>query len=113
MPEDKLVTQIIPLQHASAGEVRKILVPMISRQGLLVAYAPTETLILADYASNIRRLLRIIKELDQPGADLKLNLIHLEYASAPKIAGYINKLLSVQKKLKENQPMAWPWQMRG
>ena len=98
LQEDKLVTQIIPLQHASAGEVRKILVPMISRQGLLVAYAPTETLILADYASNIRRLLRIIKELDQPGADLKLNLIHLEYASAPKIAGYINKLLSVQKK---------------
>jgi len=100
--EDKLVTQIIPLEYASAHEVRKILIPMVSKQGLLVAYSPTETLILADYASNIRRLLRIIKEIDAPGVDVHMELVHLEYASATKICNHINKLLHTKKRITKN-----------
>ena len=100
LTEDKIVTQIIHLKFASPNDIRNILAPMISGVGLMVVYPPTETIILTEYASNISRLMRIIKKLDRPGIvpDLKLELLHLEYASASKVANYTNQILTSQKK---------------
>ncbi|GIX49502.1 MAG: hypothetical protein KatS3mg131_3713 [Candidatus Tectimicrobiota bacterium] len=63
---DEFITQLIPLEHADANEIRNLLSPMVSRESSLLAYAPTNTLILTDVASNISRLLKIIRALDVP-----------------------------------------------
>ena len=62
--EDKVVTQLIPLKYASAGELKKLFAPMISKSSIILAYAPTNTLVVTDVYSNIKRLLRIISAID-------------------------------------------------
>ncbi|MFP4515768.1 MAG: type II secretion system secretin GspD [Desulfovibrionales bacterium] len=96
-PTDRFVTRIIPLQHASSNEVRKVLAPLISKQGILVAYPPNETLILTDYASNIQRMMRIISQIDVVSYDSKLNVIYLEHGSAEKIVAQIQELLQARR----------------
>ena len=64
---DELITQLVQLNHVPATQLVPILRPLIPQSGHLAAYVPTNTLILADRASNVRRILRIIREVDQPG----------------------------------------------
>jgi general secretion pathway protein D len=100
-PEDQVVTQVIPLEHATAAELRKILVPMVSKQGLIVSYNPTETLILIDYESNVNRLLKIIDMVDIKTFEGTLTLVQLENASASDVASKLSNLLSAGQKGKQ------------
>lgn len=97
-PGDTFVTQIIPLQHAAAAEIRKIMMPMVSKEGILVAYDITETLILTDYFSNIQRLLKIVNELDIPLEDARITVIRLKHADATEVGTQIGKLVQPVKK---------------
>ena len=97
-PGDTFVTQIIPLQHAAAAEIRKIMMPMVSKEGILVAYDITDTLILTDYFSNIQRLLKIVNELDIPLEDARITVIRLKHADATEISTQVGKLVQPVKK---------------
>ncbi len=93
-PQDQVITQVIPLAHASAAELRKILVPMVSKQGLIVSYNPTETLILIDYESNVNRLLKIIDMVDVKTFQGTITLVQLGNASATDLTGKLSQLLT-------------------
>src|SRR5688572_29239241 len=41
---DAFVTQLIPMVHADANEIRALLTPLVSKQSSLLAYPPTNTL---------------------------------------------------------------------
>jgi general secretion pathway protein D len=98
-PDDRIITQIIPLLHANAQEVRKLLAPMVSKQGVVIAYDPTDTLIITDFQSNIQRLLSIVEEIDVEFQEANISVMPLEYASAEKLAETISRLL--ESKLKQ------------
>ncbi len=100
-PGDTFVTQIIPLAHASANELRKIMLPLVSKEGILIAYPPTETLILTEYLSNIQRLLGIINELDVPMEDAQITVIRLKYADAGDMVGHVAKIVQAANKGKK------------
>ncbi|MES0397433.1 MAG: type II secretion system secretin GspD [Syntrophobacteria bacterium] len=97
-PNDRIITQIMPLLHANAQEVRKLLAPMVSKQGVVIAYNPTDTLIITDFQSNIQRLLSIVEEIDVEFQEATVSVMPLEYASAEKLAESISRLL--ESKLK-------------
>ena len=59
-PDDKMITQLIPLQYADSQQLIPILTPLVSSQGYMTSYAPTNTLIVTDLSSNVRKLLTII-----------------------------------------------------
>src|SRR5208337_4177163 len=61
---DTMITQIIPIQYANVNDVKTLFTPLVSKESLLVAYQPTNTLIVTDALSNINRLLKILKEVD-------------------------------------------------
>ncbi|MCX5877730.1 MAG: type II secretion system protein GspD, partial [Deltaproteobacteria bacterium] len=84
-PEDKIVTQLVPLKHADAVNLGRLLASLVEKTGLLVPYAETNTLIVIDSLSNINRLLRIITELDVPG-DEEIWVTQLKYAKADDLA---------------------------
>lgn len=84
--EDRMITQLIPLQYADSQQLLPILSPLISQQGFLTSYSPTNTLILTDLSSNIRKLLTIINNFDIEGSKLETSIIALKYASATEIA---------------------------
>ena len=84
-PEDKIVTQMVPLTHADALNLARLLASLVEKTGLLVPYAETNTLIVIDTLSNINRLVRIITELDVPG-DEEIWVTQLKYAKAADLA---------------------------
>jgi len=98
-PDDRIITQIMPLHYANAQEVRKLLAPMVSKQGVVIAYNPTDTLIITDFQSNIQRLLSIVEEIDVEFQEANISVMPLEYASAENLAEKISRLL--ESKLKQ------------
>ena len=97
-PDDRIITQIMPLLYANAQEVRKLLAPMVSKQGVVIAYDPTDTLIITDFQSNIQRLLSIVEEIDVEFQEANISVMPLEYASSENLAEKISRLL--ESKLK-------------
>jgi len=85
-PEDKVVTQLIPLEYANPDELKKLFAPLISKSSVIVSYPPTRMLIITDVLSNIRRLLRIVSEIDVVGIGEEISVIPLEHAKASDMA---------------------------
>lgn len=83
---DRFVTRLLPLKHVEAEAVAGILAPLVSKDSSIVAYAPTNTLILTDAYSNIERLIEILGSLDVPTVDVVLEIIHLKFAAAESVA---------------------------
>jgi general secretion pathway protein D len=59
--EERVVVCMIRLEHADAENLASVLKPFLSPQGSIVAYAPTNTLIIRDRASIVDMLAEIIK----------------------------------------------------
>lgn len=89
-PEDKVVTQLIPLRYADPNELKKLFIPLISKSSVLVSYPPTRTLIVTDVFSNIKRLLRITKAIDVEGVGEEITVVPLEHATASVMAKSLN-----------------------
>jgi general secretion pathway protein D len=85
-PEDKIVTQLIPLKYANPEDIQKVLSGLISKNSLIASYAPTGMLIITDVLSNIRRLLEIVDALDVEGTNEVISLIPLEHGGAESMA---------------------------
>jgi general secretion pathway protein D len=91
-PEDRVVTQIIPLKYADPEEVKRLLTPLVSKNSVVLAYSPANTLIVTDVHSNIQRLLTILKPIDVPGIGQKISVIPLQHADAAKLATLLTNL---------------------
>ncbi|MBI4516048.1 MAG: type II secretion system secretin GspD [Deltaproteobacteria bacterium] len=92
-PSDEFITRLIPLEHVDANNMVSIMQPMVSPDGLLAAYAPTNSLILIDTAANSARLLRILIELDVEGRERGIEVLRLNYAFATEIAATLAQVL--------------------
>jgi general secretion pathway protein D len=95
---DKMVTRLIPLRYADPGEMQTLLTPMISKNGVLAAHPPTNTLIVTDVDSNIVRLLQIIREIDVPDFSMKTSVIPLKHAAAEELSKKLLDLLEESTK---------------
>lgn len=91
-PDDKVVTQIIPLQHSDPNELKKILAPLVSKTSVVIAHAESGLLIITDVLSNITRLLDIIESIDVPSIGEELVILPLKHASASNVAKSISQL---------------------
>ncbi len=92
--EDRIVTQLIPLKYADPVDVKRLFTPMVSKSSVILAYTPTNILIITDVYSNIKRLLKILKEIDITGIGQQISVIPIEYAEATRL---VNLLTTVFK----------------
>jgi general secretion pathway protein D len=92
-PEDKVVTQLIPLKYADPEEVKRLFTPLVSKNSIILGYAPANTVIITDMQSNIQRLAKILKQIDQPGTGQKISIITLQNADAAKLVTLLTNLL--------------------
>lgn len=99
-PGDEVVTQIIPLTYADPEEIKKLFTPMVSKSAVLLSYAPTNTLIITDVHSNIRRLMRILSVIDVTDVGRELTVLPLEFANAEKLIKILESVFQ------EKQPRA-------
>jgi len=98
-PEDKVVTQLIPLTYANPVEIKRLFTPMVSKSSVILAYPPTNILIVTDVYSNIKRLLKILKEIDITGIGQEISVIPLDFSDATKLVTLLNTVFkpTVQK----------------
>ena len=97
-PRDRVVTQLIPLKYADPIEIKRLFTPMVSRSSVILAYPPTNTLIVTDVYSNIKRLLRILKEIDITGIGRQVSVIPLEYSDASKLVSLLSTVFKPERK---------------
>jgi len=90
---DTLITRLIPLEFVPADDLVNILKPLVSKESKIDAYPATNTIVLTDTASNIERLLKIIKQLDIQYDEMIMEVIPLEYASADVMAKHLQEVL--------------------
>lgn len=90
-PGEQTITHVITVQHSSAAQLVPLLRPLMAPTSQLSVYPPSNTLIVTDYADNIRNLLRIVEIIDQRGG-AELAIIPLKYASALDIADMVVRL---------------------
>lgn len=84
-PDDRLVTQIIPLERANPDEIKRVLDPIVSKTSSVISYPPAGMLVVTDYLSNIKRLQDIVSALDVEGAGDQISYIPLRNASASEV----------------------------
>lgn len=93
---DRFVTRLIPLSYIDAEQISNTIKPLVSKEAALVAYQPTNTIILTDSASNIRRILSILEAIDVETFKQELALIRLQYADATVVAEQLSELFGVE-----------------
>ena len=90
---DAFVTQLIPLKFADVNQIRGLVSPLVSKDSSLLAYAPTNTLIVTETSSNIGRLKTIINALDVKASTKIFRVIPLQHADAAELAGSLQSAL--------------------
>jgi general secretion pathway protein D len=92
---DELVTRILPLRYADVTAVVPAVQSLVSKDGVLAPYAPTNRLVVVDSASNVDRIAAVIRDLDVPtGSDRITESVPLHFAPADELAGRLRQALS-------------------
>ncbi|MEY5100034.1 MAG: hypothetical protein RJA36_2753 [Pseudomonadota bacterium] len=88
----QIATQIFRLNHENANNLVAVLRPLISPNNTINVNPGTNSLVITDYADNLRRLGRIISALDVSNAS-DIEVIPLKHALANDLAPLVGKLL--------------------
>lgn len=99
-PEDKVITQLIPLEYADPNELKKLFAPLISKSSVIISYPPTGMLIVTDVLSNIKRLLHIVKVIDVVGVGEEISVVPVEHATATNLVKSLTSVFKTQARRK-------------
>jgi general secretion pathway protein D len=88
---DEIVTQVVEVKSVNAAQLVPLLRPMVPQYGHLVAYPQGNILIITDHASNVNRMIKIIRRIDQVG-NQDVEIMPLTNASASEIVRVVNSL---------------------
>ncbi|MGH7355440.1 MAG: type II secretion system secretin GspD, partial [Candidatus Rokuibacteriota bacterium] len=91
---DEVITQIVPVRFASVNDLLALVRPLMSARGSLIGHRETNVLILTDVASNIARLLDIIRLVDVEVATEELQIIQINFADARELAQILAQLVA-------------------
>ena len=89
---DRIVTAIIQIQHADTNTLSTLLRSMVAREGNIIPYVPSNTIVLTDTAANVQRLTAIVRSLDIPAASAVVEVVHLRHAQAKELAATLERL---------------------
>jgi len=88
---DALITRIIKVKNVEAKQLQSILRSLIRPTGLLAVYAESNVIVIHDRASNIERLVKIIRQVDKE-SDVSMEIIPLQNANAGEIVRILERL---------------------
>ena len=92
---DAFITKLIPIQRSRSAEITKAIRPFLTKNGDMISYDPTNTIIITDSVSNIRRITTIIDKLDSAGFQESINVVKLQYAPVIDTADKIKKIMDL------------------
>ena len=92
---DRYITRLYRLENASPDELLPVISKFKSKDGDITPYAPGRLLIITDTASQVRRLIRIIEEVDIGGSGQKMWIEPVRHGSAADMAKRLNELFEM------------------
>jgi len=94
---EQFVTHVVRLKALKAGDVTQLLQQFTKNAagGVVTIDPNSQILVLRDYASNIRRMLELIDQVDVPvESDYKLEVIPIRYGKVTDLFDTMNSLIS-------------------
>ncbi|MDM0031570.1 type II secretion system secretin GspD [Variovorax sp. J22P271] len=89
---NQIVTQIFKLNYESANNLLPVLRPLIAPNNTINVNPGNNSLVITDYAENMRRLARIVAALDVPNAS-DIEVIQLKYSVATDMVPLVTRLM--------------------
>jgi general secretion pathway protein D len=96
MTGEGYVTKLIRLTYVNPQELVRTLTPLITKDGSLIAYPSTNSLIITDSVSAIRKIEQLVSAMDvpMPTGKGRINVYYLKNANSEDIAKVMQALVS-------------------
>ena len=88
---DQLVTRVIKVDNVDVGQLVPLLRTLISTQGHMAQYKPTNVMVIHDTAANLGRIVKIIRQIDKESNE-DIEVIRLQHASASEVVRILEAL---------------------
>ena len=88
---NQMVTEIVRLHAVEASSAVETLRPLVSKEGSITANKSGNTLVLVDYADNMRRLRQLLAQIDHDTSSTQTVL--LDHAGAREVAAALSSLV--------------------
>jgi len=88
---DQIITRVIKLDNADVGKLMPLLRTLISTQGHMAQYKPTNVMVLHDTAANVERIVKVIRQIDKKSNE-EIEVIPLQHASASEVVRILESL---------------------
>ncbi len=95
--DDQFITRIFQLKFINADEVQKEFRDLVTRQGKLFAYEPTNSIIITDTGSNIQRIKDILDSLDVKSFETNLQILKIKNTSAKAVSDMLGEIYGDDK----------------
>jgi len=92
---DRFVTRLYRLEHVSSDEAMALLGKFKSKDGDISVYTPGRLLIVTDTATQVRRLMRIVEEIDVGGSGQHMWIEPVRNGTAQELAKRVNELFEL------------------
>ncbi|HEX3777144.1 MAG TPA: type II secretion system secretin GspD [Polyangiaceae bacterium] len=92
---DRFITRLYRLEHVGSDEAMALLGKFKSKDGDISVYAPGRLLIITDTATQVRRLVRIVEEIDVGGSGQHMWIEPVHNGTAQELAKRVNEVFDL------------------
>lgn len=95
MGTEKLVTQIMQLEHIEITDVQAAVQHLMHAYGKILPLTSSNCLMITDTEANIERVRELLEFIDQPSAQIEPRIYNIRYAEAGEIASTLTEIISM------------------
>lgn len=88
----QMITEVVRLRTIDAAQAVETLRPLVSREGSITANRAANSLVIVDYADNMRRIRALVTQIDR-ASEASTTTVMLEHAGAREIATALTQLV--------------------
>lgn len=88
---DAFITTVVSAKHVPVSNLVPILRPMVSPTGHMQSFMPSNSLLVADSVSNVKKIVMIVRSMDLPDDD-KIEIVYLRNALVTDVSEIIKRL---------------------
>ena len=92
---EQMVTKLFKLRFVEADQMRNVLNQFTSRDSDFQIFPP-DSMIISDLGLNMRRLEKLVEQLDQPGGSEEIHIVPVLYAGAQELAQKLTEIFTAQ-----------------
>lgn len=88
---DQVITRVIKVDNIDVGQLVPLLRTLVSTQGHMAQYKPTNVMVIHDTAANLERIVKIIRQIDRESNE-EIEVVPLRHASATEVVRILESL---------------------